>query len=94
MTAGRIRILFLMLADAVALSGCWLGTAAVYHAMGGDYEMSTYIAMWPFLFVFILLAAVMRLYHGNPFCPGMALDPVEEMRRRVYTVLVTYLLLF
>ena len=94
MTAGRIRILFLMLADALALSACWLGTAAVYHAMGGDYEMSTYIAMWPFLFVFIFLAAVMRLYHGNPFCPGMALDPVEEMRRRVYTVLVTYLLLF
>ncbi|MBR3506928.1 MAG: undecaprenyl-phosphate galactose phosphotransferase WbaP [Lentisphaeria bacterium] len=94
MTAGRIRILFLMLADVLALSGCWLGTAAVYHAMGGDYQMSTYVAVWPFLFVFILLAAVMRLYHGNPFCPGMALDPVEEMRRRVYAVLVTYLLLF
>ncbi len=94
MTAGRIRILFLMLADAAALSVCWLGTAGVYHAMGGDYQMSTYVAMWPFLFVFILLAAVMRLYHGNPFSPGMALDPVEEMRRRVYAVLVTYLLLF
>ena len=94
MTAGRIRILFLMLADALALSACWLGTAAVYHVMGGDYEMSTYVAVWPFLPVFILLAAIMRLYHGNPFCPGMALDPVEEMRRQVYAVLVTYLLLF
>ncbi len=94
MMAGRIRILFLMLADALALSSCWLGSAAVYRVMGGRYEMSTYVAMWPFLLVFILLAAVMRLYHGNLFCPGMALDPVEEMRRRVYAVLVTYLLLF
>lgn len=94
MTGGRIRILFLMLADILALSGGWIGTAAVYHAMGGRYEMSTYTAMWPFLFVFIFLASVMRLYHGNPVCPGMALDPVEEMRRRVYTVMVTYLLLF
>ncbi len=94
MTGGRTRILCLVLADMLALSGGWIGTAAAYHAMGGDYEMSTYTAMWPFLFVFILLAAVMRLYHGNPFRPGMALDPVEEMRRRVYAVLVTYLLLF
>ena len=94
MRDGRIRIFFLILADMLALSCCWLGTARVYHAMGGRYEMSTYAAMWPFLLVFVLLAAVMRLYHGSLVSPGMALDPVEEMRRRVYAVLVTYLLLF
>jgi len=94
MTAAQTRILFLMLSDVLTLSGCWIGTATVYHSMGGHYEMSTYIAMWPFLFVFIFLAIFMRLYHGSPFCPGMALSPVEEMRRRVYTVLITYLLLF
>ena len=94
MRDGRIRIFFLILADVLALSCCWLGTARVYHAMGGRYEMSTYAAMWPFLLVFVLLAAVMRLYHGSLVSPGMALDPVEEMRRRVYAVLATYLLLF
>ena len=94
MTAGHLRILFLILADMLALSVGWLGTAYVYQTMGGQYVMSTYSAMWPFLLVFILLAAVMRLYHGSIIYPGMALDPVEEMRRRVYTVLGTYLLLF
>jgi len=94
MTAGHIRVLFLVLADVLALSASWLGTACVYQAMGGEYSLSTYSAMWPFLLVFILLAAVMRLYHGSLIYPGMALDPVEEMRRRVYTVLMTYLLLF
>ena len=94
MNSGRIRILFLILADVFTLSASWLGTALVYQAMGGRYEMSTYVAMWPFLFVFVLLASVVRLYHGNLFYPGMALDQVEETRRMVYTVLTTYLLLF
>ena len=94
MNGGRVRILFLLLADVLTLSASWLGTALAYHAMGGRYEMSTYIAMWPFLLVFVLLAAVFRLYHGNLFYPGMALDPVEETRRLVFTVLTTYLLLF
>ena len=94
MNSGRIRILFLILADVFTLSASWLGTALFYRAMGGRYEMSTYIAMWPFLFVFVLLASVVRLYHGNLFYPGMALDQVEETRRMVYTVLTTYLLLF
>ena len=94
MNSGRIRILFLILADVFTLSASWLGTALVYHAMGGRYEMSTYTAMWPFLFVFVLLASVVRLYHGNLFYPGMALDQVEETRRMVYAVRATYLLLF
>ena len=81
MNSGRIRILFLILADVFTLSASWLGTALVYQAMGGRYEMSTYIAMWPFLFVFVLLASVVRLYHGNLLYPGMALDQVEETRR-------------
>ena len=83
MTSGRIRILFLMLADAAALSCCWLGTASIYHAMGGDYEMSTYIAMWPFLFVFILLAAVMRLYHHIIWYAGVAeLADARDLKSR------------
>lgn len=94
MTSGHIRILFLILADMLALATGWLGVAYVYQAMGGRYVMSTYLSMWPFLLVFVSLASVMRLYHGSLIYPGMTLDPVEEMRRRVYTVLVTYLLLF
>lgn len=95
MNHGRLRVLLLMLADALTLMACWLAAAGCYAAVAGGFPNPRYLlSRGGFLGMYLCLNAVARLYHGNPFYPGMALPPVEEFRRLTLTTLGTGILFF
>lgn len=95
MNQGRLRVLLLMLADALTLVACWLVAAGGYAAFAHIVPDVRYLfSRGGFLAVYLGLNAVARLYHGNVFYPGMALPPVEEFRRLTLTTLGTGLLFF
>ena len=79
MNSGRLRVLLLISVDALTLSVCWLLAAGGYALLANDASTVRYLfSRGGFLVVYLCLNAVTRLYHGNPFYPGMALPPVEE----------------
>ncbi len=95
MNSGRLRVLLLISVDALTLSVCWLLAAGGYALLANDASTVRYLfSRGGFLVVYLCLNAVTRLYHGNPFYPGMALPPVEEFRRLVLTSLGTGILFF
>lgn len=90
----RLRVLLLAAVDAVSLLAVWIGVAYVYKLCGGSYRMSTYWSCWPALAVPLMCNAFSRLYHGNVFVPGAALQPPEEIRRLFWSISLAYLLIF
>lgn len=94
MKAGWIRVFALMVSDLLCIYGCWLAALWGYCAVGfGHYKfgLEFYFKLWPVGLAFILFNAVFRLYHGNPFCPGAAVPPAEELRRLCGSALLTHL---
>lgn len=89
-----MRVAILMAGDAVALTATLILCAAVYQQLGGQYQLTNYLRLWPLLPVFVCLGSAIRLYHGNVFYPGAPLLPVEELRRVFFAALLTYLLFF
>ncbi len=90
----RIRVLLLMLADFLAVYAALLFTAWFYLAIGiGDYELLTYVQLWPIGLVFIFTGMLFRVYHGNVLYPGLAFNQIEEFRRTTLSLCMTFLLL-
>lgn len=91
-----LRILFLMIGDYISFMGIFVLVAYLYQLYGGEYELITYLKMWPFGLLFLLINEVSRLYHGTMFYPGASLGPAEELRRMFYSVTSVFcgLLLF
>lgn len=91
-----LRIFFLMLGDYISFMGTFMLVAYLYQLWGGDYELTTYLKLWPFGLLFLLINEVSRLYHGTMFYPGASLGPAEELRRIFYSVTSVFcgLLLF
>jgi Undecaprenyl-phosphate galactose phosphotransferase WbaP len=91
-----LRMVLLMLGDFVSSFGSFMLVAVIYRYNGGDYELSTYLAMWPFGLLFILINEISKLYHGTLFYPGATFGPAEELRRIFYSVTSVFcgLLLF
>jgi len=90
------RIFFLMLGDYLSFMGIFMLIAYLYKLCGGEYELITYLKMWPFGLLFILINEIARLYHGTMLYPGASLGPAEELRRIFYSVTSVFcgLLLF
>ena len=76
--------------------GIFILTACIYQLYGGEYELTSYLKIWPFGLLFILINEIARLYHGTMFYPGASLGPAEELRRIFYSVTSVFfgLLLF
>lgn len=94
MKAGRIRVVLLMLADAVCIVCVWAFTVWAYRAFGfGHYKFGVefYLRFWPIVPIFVALNAVLRLYHGSVLYPAAPLGPVEELRRLVGSSVVLHL---
>lgn len=92
-----LRIFFLMLGDYLSFMGVFLLITYLYKLYGGaDYEIVTYLKIWPLGLLFILINEVARLYHGTMFYPGASVGPAEELRRIFYSVTSVFcgLLLF
>ena len=94
MREARCRVLLLLLNDLFTAAFVLAGCLWIYHLMGAYYTLEECVGLWPLVPVMLLCNAAIRLYHGNPFYPGAALGPVEELRRVFLSVSLSYLLLF
>ena len=82
----RLRIFSLMLGDYFSFMATFILVAYIYQLLGGKYELTTYLKLWPLGLLFILINELSRLYHGTMFYPGASLGPAEELRRIFYSV--------
>ncbi len=94
MKSARIRVLLLALWDIIVLIGVLLSVTFIYRFCGWECFLTGYFRLWPIMAVYLFIAATIRLYHGNPFYPGLPLPPVEELRRLFFAVSLTFLLTF
>ena len=95
MVQGRLRVLLLMMTDALTLSACWLIAVALHGWCAGAAPDWRYAATrGGFVVVYLCLNVFGRLYHGNPLYPGMALPAAEEFRRQTLSTLGTGILFF
>lgn len=85
-----------MIGDYLSFMGTFMLVAYLYQRCCGNYELTTYLELWPLGFLFLLINEVSRLYHGTMFYPGASLGPAEELRRMFYSVASVFcgLLLF
>ncbi len=95
MVQGRLRVLLLMLTDALTLSACWLIAVALYGwCVGAALDWGYVFSRGGFVVVYLGLNVCGRLYHGHPFSPGMALPAAEEFRRQTLATLGPGILFF
>lgn len=95
MNQGRLRVLLLMVTDALTLGAAWFASAWLCAVLCGHAPDWGYLASrWGFVLVYLCLNVFSRLYHGNPVYPGMALPPVEEFRRLTLSTVATGALFF
>jgi len=100
---GRIRIIFLAVADALCAVAMWAFVVCGYWALGdflrthgwpscpwGGYELVEYLRFAPIAIVFVCVNAALDLYHGNWMYPSSPLSPVEEFRRLCIASLITH----
>ena len=103
LTAGRIRVIALALADVfcvisvwvVVVSGYWLlgrflGELGVHTLIGG-YAPKDYLSFYPVSLLFVLVNALLENYHGNWMYPSAPLSPVEGFRRLFGASVLTHL---
>ncbi len=88
---GRIRVFALGLADALCIAIAWTSVVLAYWRVSGGYTPSLYLDFWPVVPVFVILNAMLGLYHGSWMYPAAPLPPVEEMRRLMLSALILHL---
>ena len=93
MNNGRLRVLFLILADFITFYSVVIAVAWIYNQFGRTYEMKWYFYLWPAGLALIAFNSMIRLYQGNCFYPGAALSAVEELRRLFFSTTILYLVL-
>ena len=91
---GRLRPFLLLLSDAVCLSATTTLVFWCYKLLGGRYSMSIVLHTWPILVLMIGINLCAKLYCGNLFYPGLAIHPVEELRRLTLSCLGSFLAFF
>ena len=90
-TQGRIRVVALGLADAVCIAIAWASVVLAYWRVAGGYTPGLYLDLWPVAPMFVVLNAMLGLYHGSWMYPAAPLPPVEEMRRLMLSALILHL---
>ena len=103
MLEARLRVLALILTDALTMSIAWVSSVVLsakltpprlFPASTFAETMGYALSRWGFLLFFLVFNTAARLYHGNLAYPGLAFSPVEEFRRLTLTTLATGLLFF
>lgn len=77
----------LMSIDFACLSLAGIGSVWVRLLFNGQFHPSLYWRLWPIVGIFMVAYALANLY------PGIAMSPVEELRRLTLTTTLLYLLL-
>ncbi|MGC1308261.1 MAG: undecaprenyl-phosphate galactose phosphotransferase WbaP [Phormidesmis sp.] len=86
-TRRRLTLITLLGIDLLCLSLAGIVSVWVRLLLDGQFHPSLYWRLWPIAGVFILAYALANLY------PGIAMSPVEELRRLMLTTTLLYLLL-
>ena len=94
LAGGRIRSFSLLLADVVTLSLSLFVVFGGYKLCGAEYEMSILFRTWPIIVLLLLLNISGRLYCGNLLYPGLAINPVHELRRLTLSSIGSFLVFF
>lgn len=74
----------LILSDAASLAASVTAAVGVKAAFGGKIELESYVALWPFLFVFLIGYAVAGLYSG------MGISAPVELRRSMLSSTILF----
>ncbi|MDD5596663.1 MAG: undecaprenyl-phosphate galactose phosphotransferase WbaP [Victivallaceae bacterium] len=84
----------LILTDFLAFYALGLVLSALYQSSCSKHEHIISSNLWCFALILICVNALSRIYHGNIFFPGIALNPVEEFRRSFLIITLSCSLLF
>ena len=90
-TQGRIRVIALGVADMLCIMAVWTGVVLAYWRVAEGYAPSLYLDFWPVAPAFVVLNAILGLYHGSWMYPAAPLPPVEEMRRLMLSSMIVHL---
>lgn len=94
MNGGRLRVTLLAMTDFATYYLTVMAMAWGYLQLGGDYPLDIYWRLWWWGVVLIASNALIRLYQGNFFYPGVSLSVVEEIRRLFFSTSLLFLLIF
>ncbi|MEO1590165.1 MAG: undecaprenyl-phosphate galactose phosphotransferase WbaP, partial [Cyanobacteria bacterium J06632_22] len=75
----------LVMADTLALTIAGVTSVWVRLSLNGQFDPMVYWRLWPLIGLFLLTYALLGLY------PGIAISPVEELRRVVLITSLLYL---
>ncbi len=82
-----LTITTLVVGDLLTLTALMTATVWARYVLGGVYEFQTYWQLWPTLFLFVAVYALLGLY------PAVGLSVPEEIRRVFTATTLVYLLL-
>ncbi|MBE6358622.1 MAG: exopolysaccharide biosynthesis polyprenyl glycosylphosphotransferase [Lentisphaerae bacterium] len=89
--SGRLRSFLLLFTDVLFLALAIFLVFFIYKKCGALYEMPIIFRTWPIFLLLIMFNIIGRLYCGNLLYPGMALNPVEELRRLTLSCIGSFL---
>ena len=91
---GRIRPFLLLLTDVISIAAALTIAFGCYRLLGGRYQMSIVLRTWPIAALAVIINMASKLYCGNLFYPGLAIHPVEELRRLTLSCLGSFTVFF
>lgn len=91
---GRARPILLLLCDILFLAIAIVAAFRGYQMLGGYYSMRVVLETWPIFALMIATNICAKLYCGNLFYPGLAIHPVEELRRLTLSCIGSFLTFF
>ena len=91
---GRLRPALLLLSDLAVLSAAIAAAFGGYKLLGGRYSMLIVLRTWPIPVLVIAINLSAKLYCGNLLYPGLAVHPVEELRRLTLSCLGSFMTFF
>ena len=72
--------------DLLTIAVAFAAVTLIRKALGGEFPISRYYRLWPFLPVFWLVFDKAGLYQGSSVYSGASTGPVEEFRRIFYSL--------
>ena len=91
---GRIRPMLLLLTDLLVLVLVLAAAFWGYKLLGGRYPMIRVVRTWPIPVLMVAINLSAKLYCGNLLYPGLAIHPVEELRRLTLSCVGSFMTFF
>lgn len=79
--------------DLLTIGMTFAGLTLIRKALGGEFALSSYFRLWPFLIIFWAVFEKLGLYNGTSIHSGASMGPVEEIRRIFYALTAVFIAL-